>query len=87
MAQPYPYLAEVEELPRLVGQQEIRRLLDGIGSQRFSQLRASAGFPPPALTLGMGSVWYLEDIQTWLDVTGYRRRRRSRPTEHKGVSA
>ena len=54
---------------RLLGNAEICRAL-GISRQRLSQLTSRPDFPPPHVTLTMGSIWTLADLQQWADATG-----------------
>ena len=54
---------------RLLGNAEIRRAF-GISRQRLSQLTARPDFPAPRVTLTMGSIWTLGDLQQWADATG-----------------
>lgn len=53
----------------LVSTAEIARLL-GVSRQRVQQLTKSEGFPPPAATLNMGSVWHTADVLAWAKRTG-----------------
>lgn len=53
----------------LVSTAEIARML-GLSRQRVQQLTKTPGFPPPAATLHMGSVWYTTDVAAWADQTG-----------------
>ena len=48
----------------LVSTAEIARLL-GVTRQRVQQLAKTDGFPTPAATLSMGSVWHTDDIRAW----------------------
>ena len=50
---------------------EIGRLL-AVSRQRVQQLVKTAGFPPPAATLNMGSVWHTADVLAWAETTGRR---------------
>lgn len=53
----------------LVSTAEIARLL-GVTRQRVQQLAKTPGFPVPAATLSMGSVWHTADIRAWAAATG-----------------
>jgi len=55
----------------LVSTAEIARLL-GVSRQRVQQLTKTGGFPPPAATLNMGSVWHTSDVVAWAEKTGRR---------------
>ncbi len=55
----------------LVSTAEIARML-GLTRQRVQQLAKTEGFPPPAATLSMGSVWHTADIRAWAHRTGRR---------------
>lgn len=48
----------------LLSTHEIARLL-GLSRQRVQQLTKEPGFPPPAATLNMGSVWHTADVRAW----------------------
>jgi prophage regulatory protein len=50
--------------PRLVGAQEIGRML-GVNRQRVSQLAAADDFPEPLAVLAMGKVWAADDVEKW----------------------
>lgn len=53
----------------LVSTAEIAALL-GLTRQRVQQLAKTPGFPAPAATLKMGSVWHTADIRAWADAHG-----------------
>lgn len=50
--------------PRLVGAQEIGRMLR-VNRQRVSQLAVLPDFPKPLAVLAMGKVWDAADIERW----------------------
>jgi prophage regulatory protein len=52
------------QIPRLVGAQEIGRMLN-VNRQRVNQLAATADFPEPVAVLAMGKVWAAPDIEKW----------------------
>jgi predicted DNA-binding transcriptional regulator AlpA len=52
--------------PALVGAYEVAQIL-GVSRQRVSQLMEAEGFPEPAATLGMGSVWLERDVEEWAE--------------------
>ncbi|MET0417491.1 MAG: helix-turn-helix domain-containing protein [Actinoplanes sp.] len=49
----------------LMGQAEIADRL-GVSRQRVQQLIGKAGFPPPFDVLAMGKVWWIKDIDEWI---------------------
>ena len=53
----------------LMSTAEIARLL-AVSRQRVQQLTRTVGFPPPAATLNMGSVWHTADVLAWAQRTG-----------------
>lgn len=55
--------------PRLVGAQEIGRML-GVNRQRVHQLAALPGFPAPVAVLAMGKVWTAPDVERWAKRVG-----------------
>jgi prophage regulatory protein len=50
--------------PRLVGAQEIGRMLS-VNRQRVNQLAALPDFPKPLAVLAMGKVWAADDVARW----------------------
>ncbi len=53
----------------MLGNAELGRLL-AVTRQRVSQIVSSPDFPPPRLTLAMGSIWALDDVIAWADARG-----------------
>lgn len=53
------------EPPDLVGAAEIAEMLGGISRQRVTQLTKHAEFPPPALRLRMGALWWADEVRQW----------------------
>lgn len=53
------------DLPRLMGQQEIRDRL-GYSRQHTAMIVNSKGFPDPVYVLGMGRIWLTEDVEAWI---------------------
>lgn len=58
-------MADRRDLPRLVGQQEIRDRM-GYSRQHTSILINSKGFPDPVYELAMGRIWLAEDVEEWI---------------------
>lgn len=54
----------VSVMETMLGNAELGRLL-GVTRQRVSQIVSSSDFPRPRLTLIMGSIWALADVQAW----------------------
>lgn len=58
-------MADRRDLPRLMGQQEIRARL-GYSRQHTAVLINAKGFPEPAYALAMGRIWLAEDVEAWI---------------------
>ena len=58
-------MAKRPDLPRLMGQQEIR---DRLGYTRGHTwvIIGRKGFPEPVYTLAMGRIWLAEDVEKWI---------------------
>lgn len=53
----------------LVGGQELAKLL-GVNRARAYQITRKGDFPEPIAILSMGTIWRLEDIQSWAERVG-----------------
>ena len=53
------------DLPRLMGQQEIRERL-GYSRQHTATLINSKGFPDPVYRLALGRIWLADDVEAWI---------------------
>jgi predicted DNA-binding transcriptional regulator AlpA len=51
---------------RLVGAQEIRKLLGGHTRQRAYQITNGNDFPSPVATLTLGKIWLTDDVERWI---------------------
>lgn len=49
----------------VMGTAEIGRRL-GLSKSRVHQIVTSKGFPDPAATLTMGSIWQTSDVEAWI---------------------
>jgi predicted DNA-binding transcriptional regulator AlpA len=58
-------MADRRQLPRLMGQQEIRERL-GYSRQHTGVIIGQKGFPDPAYVLAMGRIWLAEDVEKWI---------------------
>ena len=58
-------MADRRQLPRLMGQQEIRDRL-GFSRQHTAVIIGQKGFPDPAYELAMGRIWVAEDVEAWI---------------------
>ena len=50
---------------RFMGASEIGKRL-GVGRNRVYQITRDRDFPAPYQTLTMGSIWQVEDVETWI---------------------
>ena len=74
MARPTVYLSEAQDAPSLVGPAEVAAIL-GVGPSRVTALRQTDDFPPPALRLRGGWLWWREDVEAWAETNAERRER------------
>ena len=58
-------MADRRDLPRLMGQQEIRDRL-GYSRQHTWIIIGAKGFPDPVYELAMGRIWLAEDVERWI---------------------
>lgn len=58
-------MADRRDLPRLMGQQEIRDRL-GYSRQHTGHLIGQKGFPDPVYELAMGRIWLASDVEAWI---------------------
>jgi prophage regulatory protein len=58
-------MADRRQLPRLMGQQEIRERL-GYSRQHTAMLIGQKGFPDPVYTLAMGRIWLADEVEAWI---------------------
>jgi len=55
---------------RLAGIDEIRDLLVKISRERVLELTFRNGFPEPTAELAEGAIWFVEDVEAWLNEHG-----------------
>lgn len=64
-------LTIVPSPPRtIVGMDEIRALLVDVSMEGVQEITFRNDFPEPAAELAAGDVWFLEDVEAWINEHG-----------------